>query len=871
VISNKFELLGDEFDQGAYNTVLDEIIEEDRQHALQLIPLLAIRGAIRVMPLVVVYGHFNFWMQDKQDNRIRHLAGLLGVINLANGSIPAVYDDAANAARANNTAATAANAARVAARVAAGDDNDDVVAASSATYAARAAAAAAVAAEAAARADADADAAAAAAAYAARVARKNPTITNALFDVLKADLSLGITDISALQHSPLWENAPEWFSTNVERLENIIAGLPRKGTVESWRQIDSGMEYLKIQAGIKNDHDSNETITQQSSAREHLTLFSFEANNQSHPETPAKADKLNRQKLVNALAVNLVSPTNSHHRAIGLLGEWGSGKSTVLDLLKQRLKELNAEQPFIFGEFNAWAYEHTENIQAGVAQEMINALTGSPDVLQPLYTPTVRLFEKLKTILSSDVRKLFAAILNAIPVSSNMSLRWFGERCALTIKFAYKVHPVELLKILLLLLVAAMPWFSEWFQGLIEFSASPSNKSSWIWTGGVFLYTLREFGKLIISPQAKELLTYLRLPNYAEHLGTIPVMRKHICTLCNLRLKEKNGKTPRLLFVVDDLDRCSPSAIVKVLEAVRLVLDLDNVIVIIAIDQHIALAALSEHFKDFSPHHKFKNSHAIAREYLSKVINLPIVLTKPSSDDVKVFMDSFWDEMNKELDKETDKERDEKSESKSGVSGKADLPSRGNATAANASEIEDLNKPKDAISGGSPAQDAISESVKLAEQKRAEEIESTAPVVKPIKALSKDQQASFIYWVNYFELSNSRQLKRLNNSYDLMRSYLPLLDKEALEFALPESPPLKTFPMLLTLILMEYLNSLHDLNARNQLWDQLFIESATAPVEEVSNKIVTAGFVKAYRSLSAAGVNQHLVAKVEAFVLPAMN
>lgn len=843
--SSEFKLVGNQFDRGAYKSLLNEIIENDKQQALKLIPLLALRSAIRVMPVVATYKHLNFWMQGTEDNRCRYLAVLLGIINLSNGSISASADasDASDVADVAADAAEAADAARAAEAVRA-----VAYAANAAAYAADVAYAA----------------AAAYAAYA-TAARESPVIANVFFEALKADVSLGLKDISALQQNPLWVMVPEWFSINVGRLENIIAGLPREGEVEDWQQIDSGIDYLKSQAGLKNDRDANAATIKPNSEREHLTIISFEANNQSHPEIPAKADKLNRQKLVNALAANLVNPANSHHRAIGLLGEWGSGKSTVLDLLKQRLKELNAEQPYIFGEFNAWAYEHTDNIQAGVAQEMINALAGSPNFHQPLYAPTATFFEKFKVILSSDVRNIFSSICNAIPVFPKVSLGRFGERCLLTIRFAYKVHPIELLKILLLLLVAAMPWFSEWFQGLIEFSESSSNKSSWIWTGGVFLYTLREFGKLIISPQARELLTYLRLPSYAEHLGTIPVMRKHICTLCELRLEEKNGTTPRLLFVVDDLDRCSPSAIVKVLEAVRLVLDLDNVIVIIAIDQHIALAALSEHFKDFSSHHKLKNSHAIAREYLSKVINLPIVLTKPSGDDVRVFMGSFWDEMNKEVDQEINENK-----SKIKTIDIPDISKSSGATTTSNDRIDGRNMPPHASSTSDNVQSVLNEVNDPDDSVQAIEEVEPPPTIKPVKALSKDQQESFIHWVNYFELSNSRQLKRLNNSYDLMRSYVPLMDKEVSEFEFAESSVSKVYPMLLTLILMEYLNSLHDLKERNQLWNQLFRESTDALGEVVGNKLISAGFVKAYRGLLASEANQSLVSNVEAFVLPAM-
>lgn len=841
---------------------LNQLIDRDPPLAIQVIPIVAMQHALRVLPMLAWNGHVSFWKKESGDNQVKYLAAFISVVEILYALREGDFDRIlANNQSLAHLALRMVREAREYSYEPAYSSPDIRDSASRAFGIAERFEGAILAVT---RAygltkeigfhDA-AKQASSALRESSGALRREPQMGDDVFTALKLDveeaLNLTSANISEFSNSPLWHEMPEWYVESVNKLIGVVGSLDRSKEQErEWAIIENGVDYLKRQVSIKDENIFK--------AR---TLLSFEPSHESHPENPAKIDKLNRQKLVNALATNLVNPANSHHRAIGLLGEWGSGKSTVLDLLKQRLKELNTEQPFIFGEFNAWAYEHTDNIQAGVAQEMINAITGSPDVLHPLYAPTISFFEKLKTILSSDVRKLFAAILNAIPVSSNMSLRWFGERCALTIRFAYKVHPIELLKILLLLLVAAMPWFSEWFQGLIEFSESPSNKSSWIWTGGVFLYALREFGKLIISPQAKELLTYLRLPSYAEHLGTIPVMRKHICTLCKLRLKEKNGKTPRLLFVVDDLDRCSPSAIVKVLEAVRLVLDLDNVIVIIAIDQHIALAALSEHFKDFSPHHKLKNSHAIAREYLSKVINLPIVLTKPSGDDVRMFMGSFWEVMNKEVEKEINE-----SKFKVETTERPDISKNGSATTA----IGGGNIPQHA----SLVDDNVPEVLNAIDPDDSGQVLEAVeppPTIKPVKALSKDQQESFIHWVNYFELSNSRQLKRLNNSYDLMRSYVPLMDKEVSEFEFADSPVSKVYPMLLTLILMEYINSLHDLKERNQLWDQLFSESTGSLGGEGGNKLVNSEFIKAYRSLLAAESNKHLVANVEAFVLPAMN
>jgi hypothetical protein len=72
----------------------------------------------------------------------------------------------------------------------------------------------------------------------------------------------------------------------------------------------------------------------------------------------------------------------------------------------------------------------------------------------------------------------------------------------------------------------------------------------------------------------------------------------------------------RLLFVVDDLDRCSPEGIFKTFEAIRLVLDLPQVIVVVAVDQRIALAALALHYEKLTKHHQLNDAKAISIEAL---------------------------------------------------------------------------------------------------------------------------------------------------------------------------------------------------------------------------------------------------------------
>lgn len=496
---------------------------------------------------------------------------------------------------------------------------------------------------------------------------------------------------------------------------------------------------------------------------------------------------------------------------------------------------------------------------------MINALTSEPKKLvtkveseerrstlslkERLDALLVLFPRKLNELLYADVRVIGSWLFSSVADCSwwsGVSLGWFFTRCYLTFRFAAKTHPFQLLKILLLLLAAAMPWLSHWFENLIELTTNPllNDKSKWFWAGGVSLYTLREFGKIIISPQAKELLTYLHLPSYAEHLGEIPVMRKNICTLCELRLIEKNGKTPRILFVVDDLDRCSHTGIVKVLEAVRLVLDLDNVIVIVAVDQKIALAALAMHHAELSEHHSSRSAHVIARDYLAKVIHMPITLKKSNADEVAEYLHSIW---NDTTDEKTQKELAKLKDERRAREGKI-------------------------VKQDDSAGDDIAKTVEPLRKVSYEPVISAAtadkePISRVLSSLSDEHKNAFIEWVNIFSLANSRQLKRLNNSYDLLRSYCPKLDSVSISVKVSNTETKAAYPMMLTLILMEYLNNLEDRKARKLLWNDLFVEKKGTAFS--SPNLLNPQFIDSYRQLREEFVD--LVENVEAFVLPAID
>lgn len=101
----------------------------------------------------------------------------------------------------------------------------------------------------------------------------------------------------------------------------------------------------------------------------------------------------------------------------------------------------------------------------------------------------------------------------------------------------------------------------------------------------------------------------------------LPAVRRHIEALAKARLGGKLERERRLIVFVDDLDRCDEKNIVRTLDAIRLVMDMPNVIVIVAIDAEIALDAVCDD--------EFYGDRG--REYLEKIFQL-VVHLPPTGD-----------------------------------------------------------------------------------------------------------------------------------------------------------------------------------------------------------------------------------------------
>ncbi|PYT06544.1 MAG: hypothetical protein DMF60_09145 [Acidobacteria bacterium] len=96
----------------------------------------------------------------------------------------------------------------------------------------------------------------------------------------------------------------------------------------------------------------------------------------------------------------------------------------------------------------------------------------------------------------------------------------------------------------------------------------------------------------------------------------------------------KNGA--KVIFFVDDLDRCDPAQIIDLLEATKTFLDLRHVFVVLAVDKEVIDRGIEVKYSKF----KFaeKRQAALGAEYLEKMVQLPLHLFPLRETQVLSFM-----------------------------------------------------------------------------------------------------------------------------------------------------------------------------------------------------------------------------------------
>lgn len=262
--------------------------------------------------------------------------------------------------------------------------------------------------------------------------------------------------------------------------------------------------------------------------------------------------------------LRLVESSGQAPISIGVHGDWGAGKSTVLGLIEQEVKSQAATikegpRPLCL-RFNGWQFQGFEDTKAALLETIITQIRDS----RPLS-------EKVK-----------AQVIEAL-------------------------KQVDYLK----LAKKATQWGFTFFTGV------PHPEQV---TGAVSAFqALLGMGKDKVTPEAIEssmtdvesLIKPGGGPKVPEH---IEAFKKEFRQLI------ETAEISKLIVLVDDLDRCLPATVIDCMEAIRLFLFTEHTAFVIAADEAMVQYAVKQHFPDL-PNSEGPRSYAL--NYLEKLIQVP--------------------------------------------------------------------------------------------------------------------------------------------------------------------------------------------------------------------------------------------------------
>lgn len=271
-------------------------------------------------------------------------------------------------------------------------------------------------------------------------------------------------------------------------------------------------------------------------------------------------DFLGRTDFSQKLAQSIISWNGNESLVISICGEWGYGKSSVINLMKEWFG-LKNKKITIF-EFNPWTFSGEGDLSKYFFEELAKELSNS------------------KTKTDKEIaRKLrsYSKLLDLIPEKSSYS----------SIKDLY------------------VGFFGIIAGGLIEISNIQAEKISFIrdllYYGGLFYIFV-----IIVGPVIQNLCN--KLADYFD--SNVKLNDTSVLSLKKDLQKTLKERDQKLLVIIDDIDRLSQSEMRQIFKLVKINTDFPNTIYVLSFDEKVVACNLEE------------QSGVSGKEYLNKIVQI---------------------------------------------------------------------------------------------------------------------------------------------------------------------------------------------------------------------------------------------------------
>ncbi|NWG05950.1 MAG: SUMF1/EgtB/PvdO family nonheme iron enzyme [Chloroflexi bacterium] len=293
-------------------------------------------------------------------------------------------------------------------------------------------------------------------------------------------------------------------------------------------------------------------------------------------DLPTDRDTLDFTPYVATLAD--ICKTASTPLTIGVFGTWGSGKTSLMRMVKKKLPK-----NYTAAWFDAWKYDNEETLWRAFLLTVLLAVeekSGETEELKTLKTMLYRGLELEKTGgVTIDLAKLGAKVAQG----------------AVQIGLSFIPPLAQLTK-------------------LVE--------------------ELQKAGLQNIGEESVDAIRRERTKIYIEQVRSLEQFQEKFKTLI-----ESYVAPGRLVVFVDDLDRCLPEKAVEVLEAIKLFVDVPGCVFLLGLDQEVIARGVEIRYKEFSKTEDGETRNPIdGAKYLEKIIQLPFQIPPIESGDMGDFV-----------------------------------------------------------------------------------------------------------------------------------------------------------------------------------------------------------------------------------------
>ncbi|WP_144605723.1 KAP family P-loop NTPase fold protein [Algoriphagus algorifonticola] len=289
--------------------------------------------------------------------------------------------------------------------------------------------------------------------------------------------------------------------------------------------------------------------------------------------------KIHADLLVDVIKDDKVLPVT-----IGVFGDWGSGKSSILKILEQELTE-GEEDGFKDGTlvlyFNGWVFEGYDDAKAALLESIIEKFDKHKTIGNKVKDKTVKLFKSVKwmRLLGLSFKKVI------VPGAT-----------------AYFTGGASLLPFL-----------------VNEFSQLQP----------------KEIAEKLTGEGAEDFLKDIIKKNEDEEVTIVREFRDDFKEMI-----DKSG-IKKLVVIIDDLDRCTPDRLIENLEAIKLFLNVEKTAFVIGADPRIVRHAIEHRYKTDSIENADdpdSRNKRIVSDYLEKLIQIPYYLPKLTDNEVETYL-----------------------------------------------------------------------------------------------------------------------------------------------------------------------------------------------------------------------------------------